>query len=86
MLATAHKIKHRMLELTRLFCIERNIFQRFVIVYRYIRLLNKDPLTQEILQKMFDNTAKITGQFKDDCLDEEEFLDVKGEVIYTNDF
>lgn len=86
MLATAQKIKQKMLELTRLFCIERNIFQRFVIVYRYIRLLNKDPLTQEILQKMFDDTAKIMGKLHKDGMDEDEFLDVKGEVIYTNDF
>ena len=86
MLVSAHKIKQKMLELTQLFCIERNIFQRFVIVYRYIRLLNKDPLTQEILQKMFDDTAKVMGKLHKDGMDEEEFLDVKGEVIYTNDF
>ena len=75
-----------MLELTRLFCIERNIFQKFVIVYRYIRLLNKDPLTKEILQKLFDESAKAMGKLNGDCLDQDEFLDVKGEVIYTNDF
>jgi hypothetical protein len=80
------KVKQKMLELTRLFCIERNIFQRFVIVYRYIRLLNKDPLTKEILQKMFDDTAKVMSRLHKDGMDEEEFLDVKGEVIYTNDF
>ena len=82
----ASKIKAKMLEFTRLFCLERNIFQRFVIVYRYIRLLNKDPLTKEILQKMFDDTAKVMGKLNNDGMDEEEFLDVKGEVIYTNDF
>lgn len=75
-----------MLELTRLFCIERNIFQKFVIVYKYIRLLNKDPLTREILQKMFDETAKVMGKLDNEGLDEKEFLNVKGEVIYTNDF
>jgi hypothetical protein len=80
------KIKQKILELTRLFCIERNIFQRFVIVYRYIRLLNKDPLTKEILQKMFDDTAKVMGKLQKNGMDEEEFLDVKGEAIYTNDF
>ncbi len=83
---SSQKVKQKMLELTRLFCIERNIFQKFVIVYKYIRLLNKDPLTQEILQKMFDDTAKIGGKDYSDCVDEEEFLDVKGEVLYTNDF
>ncbi len=83
---TAQKIKQKMLELTRLFCLERNIFQRFVIVYRYICLLNADPLTKEILQKMFDNAAKTMCRLNKDCMSEEEFLDVKGESIYTNDF
>ncbi len=86
MLISSRKIKEKMLELTRLFCIERNIFQRFVIVYRYIRLLNKDPLTKEILQKIFDETSEALGKLNGDCLDQDEFLDVKGEVIYTNDF
>jgi len=83
---TVRKIKQKMLELTRLFCIERNIFQRFVIVHKYIWFLNKDPLTKEILQKMFDDTAKVIGKLNQESMDEEEFLDVKGEAIYTNDF
>lgn len=86
MKSTSHKIKQKMLELTRLFCIERNIFQRFVIVYRYIRLLNKDPLTKEILQKMFDDANKVMGKMNNCDMNEEEFLDVKGEVIYSSDF
>ena len=80
------KIKQKMLELTRLFCIEGNIFQKFVIVHKYIWFLNKDPLTKDILQKMFDDTSKVIGLLNRESMDEEEFLDVKGEAICTNDF
>jgi hypothetical protein len=69
-----------MLELTRLFCIERNIFQKFVIICKYIRLLNKAPLTQEILQKVFDDTFKIVGKDYSECVNEEEILNVKSEI------
>ena len=86
MFSSSQNLKEKMLELTRLFSIERNIFQKFVIVYKYIGLLNTDPLTRGILQKMFDDTAKIMGRFDNESLDEEEFLNVKGEAIYSNDF
>lgn len=82
---SAQEIKEKMLEFTRLFCIERNIFQRFVIVYKYIRFLNKDPLTKDILQKIFNDTAKVMGE-SDKRMDEDEFLDVKGEAIFTREF
>lgn len=75
-----------MLELTQLFCIERNIFQRFVVIYRYIYFLNSDPITKGVLQKIFDNTAKMIGQDTDECLNEEEFLAVKGEAIFSRQF
>ena len=38
-----------MLEFTKLFCIETNIFQRFVIVYKYFKFLNKDPIVKDVL-------------------------------------
>jgi len=85
MFSTAQKLKEKMLELTKLFFVERNIFQRFVIVYRYIRLLNKDPLAKEILQKIFEDTSEYMGEIQK-CADEEEFISVKGEAIYTQDF
>lgn len=84
--SAAQKLKEKMLELTRLFLIERSLFQKFVIVYKYIRLLNKDPLAKDILQNIFSDTAKTMGHLDKDCVDEEEFLSVKGEVIYTQDF
>ena len=75
-----------MLELTQLFTIERNVFQRFVIVYKYIYFLNSDPITKGILQKMFDSTAKIIGKYNEECMDETEFLDVRGEAIFSREF
>lgn len=74
-----------MLEFTRLFLIERSIFQRFVIVYKYVRFLHSDPLVKNILQKIFDNTAKVIGE-SDECLNEDKFLNVKGKAIFSREF
>lgn len=82
----ASKIKAKMLEFTRLFCLETSIFQRFVIVYKYIYFLNSDPLAKNIMQSIFDDTAKVIGQNCDDCMDEDEFLDIKGEVLFSKEF
>ena len=86
MYKTAQKLKEKMAELTRLFGIERNIFQKLVIVYKYIRLLRKDPLAKSILQKIFDETVKSVGVKNADCFDENEFLDVRGEAIFSKEF
>lgn len=75
-----------MLEFTRLFLIERSCFQRFVIVYKYIRFLNKDPLAKNVLQKIFDDTAKIIGNDSLDNINEEQFLNVKGQAIFSREF
>jgi hypothetical protein len=85
MKAYCSAVKEKMLELTRLFCIENNIFQRFVIVYKYITLIDKDPVTKEILQGIFDNTVKVMGE-AGQGLNEDKFLNVKSEVIHTNEF
>ncbi len=78
-------LKERMLELTRLFSVENSIFQRFVIIYKYITLINKDPITKNILQKIFDNTVNLMGEIGQD-LNEDNFLNVKSEIIHTNEF
>lgn len=83
---SADTIKEKMLDFTRLFSIERNIFQKFVIVYKYIYFLNSDPLAKNILQKIFDETAKVVGQPSEDYLDEDKFLNVKGEAIFSREF
>ncbi|PIT87252.1 MAG: hypothetical protein COU31_04115 [Candidatus Magasanikbacteria bacterium CG10_big_fil_rev_8_21_14_0_10_40_10] len=81
-----HTLKQKMLELTKLFRIERSLFQKLVIIYKYIRLLHRDPLAKNILQKIFDETAKTVGKTNADCFDENEFLDVKGEAIFSKEF
>ena len=35
---------------------------------------------------MFDDASKVMGKMQNCGMNEDEFLDVKGEVIYTNDF
>lgn len=86
MLIASQKLKQKMTELTGLFTIERNIFQKLIIIYKYIKLLNKDPLAKNILQKIFDDTAKVMGDPDHECMDEDEFLNVKGEVIFSKEF
>ena len=78
-------IKEKMNEFARLFSIERNIFQRFVIVYKYIRFCNSDPLVKDVLQKIFDDTAKYIGE-PEENLDEDKFLDVKGQALFSREF
>jgi hypothetical protein len=85
MKAYCSAIKEKMLELTRLFCIENNLFQKFVIVYQYITLIDKEPITKKVLQKMFDNMVKNLNVFGG-CLDEDKFLNVKSDVIRTQEF
>lgn len=79
------KTKENMLEFTQLFSIERNIFQRFVIVYKYICFLNKEPIVKDVLQKIFDDTSKIIGE-PEVSTKENEFLKVKGDVILSREF
>lgn len=78
----ANHIKEKMLEFTRLFSIEQNIFQRFVIVYRYIYFLNTDPVAKSILQRIFDQTTEYLGNVPPD----EAFLDVNGDAIFSREF
>ena len=86
MRVSSSNIKEKMLEFTQLFCIEQNIFQRFVIVYKYIRFLNKEPLAKNILQKIFDDTAKILGDNAEGYFNENQFLKVKPEAILSREF
>ncbi|MFW0837525.1 MAG: hypothetical protein ACKKL5_00820 [Candidatus Komeilibacteria bacterium] len=85
MMNHARNIKEKMNEFARLFSIETNIFQRFVIVYKYIRFLNSDPLIKDILQDIFDSTAKFIGK-PDELLDEDKFLDVEGQALFSSEF
>lgn len=80
----AQTIKEKMSEFARLFSIERNIFQRFVIAYKYFTYLNTEPVIKDILQKIFDDTAKLMGEPEN--MDEDKFLEVKGEALYSQSF
>lgn len=78
MQAISQVIKEKMLEYTKLFSIEPNTFQGFVIVYDYIGYLNKQPLTKDLLQRIFTDTARLMGQNSIEAIDEDKLLDVKG--------
>jgi len=80
------KLKEKILELTRLLCTETGIFQKLVIIYKYIRLLNTDPLAKNIMQGIFDDTTKMMGKMCGDITNEEEFINVNGDVLFTNEF
>ena len=82
----ASKIKEKMLEFTRLFSIERSVFQRFVIVYKYIYFLNSDPIAKGAMQKIFEETAKVIGRERDCCMDEDQFVNIKGEALFSREF
>jgi hypothetical protein len=82
---SVYNIKEKMNEFARLFSIERNIFQRFVIVYKYICFCNSDPLVKDILQKIFDDTAKVIGE-PEENMNENKFLNVKGKAIFSQEF
>ena len=82
----ASKIKAKMLEFTRLFCIETSIFQRFVIIHKYIYFLNSDPLAKNIMQGIFDDHIKLMGENSDEYGDEDEFLKIKGNVLFSKEF
>ncbi len=82
----SEKLKQTMLELTGLFRSERNIFQKFVIVYRYIGLINHTPIAKGVLQKIFDDAAEAMGKAELDCQDRNNFLNIKNEAACSNDF
>ncbi|MFA5109352.1 MAG: hypothetical protein WC458_02315 [Patescibacteria group bacterium] len=58
---TSEKIKETLTQLTELFHLEKNIFQKFVIIHKYIDFLNKTPITKGALQKIFDDSAATMG-------------------------
>lgn len=76
-------IKEKMSELTRLFSNEQNTFQRFVIVQDYMHFLNTEPLAKGVMQKIFDDTE--FGR-PEECTTDDEYLDAKGEAIYSQGF
>ena len=86
MSVSPQKLKGKILELTKLLCTETGIFQKLVIIYKYIRLLNTDPLAKNILQGIFDDTTKNMSKIYKDATNADEFINVKGDVLFTNEF
>lgn len=54
---THDKIKETINQLTESFHLEKNVFQKFVIIHKYINFLNETPLTKEVIQNIFNDTA-----------------------------
>lgn len=79
-------LKNKMREFTRLFTIEVGVFDKLVIIYKYFRLLDTNPLAKDILQKIFDDTIKLQGIIENEFQDKEDFFDIDGEAIFTRDF
>lgn len=61
MTLTTAQIKETLTQLTELFCLEKNVFQKCVIIHKYIDFLNKTTITKEALQKIFEDSAAIMG-------------------------
>lgn len=55
-------IKADMLKFARSFSIERNPFQRFVIIHKYVLYIHNEPLAKSALQKVFEDTAPFSHQ------------------------
>jgi hypothetical protein len=80
------KIKEKMLEFTQLFCLETSKFQRFVIIYKYVYFLNSDPVAKGVMQKIFEDTAKVIGEDRDRAMDEDKFVNIKGKALFSREF
>ena len=80
------KIKEKMLEFTQLFCLETSKFQRFVIIYKYVYFLNSDPVARGVMQKIFEDTAKVIGEDRDRAMDEDKFVNIKGKALFSREF
>jgi len=80
-------LKQKMLELTSLFSVETTIFERLVLIYKYFRLIDNDPLAKEMLQKIFNDSLEVFGKY-DYEIDElgKEFTTVDGKVLETTRF
>src|SRR3989339_541598 len=74
------RLKEKILELTGLLCAETGIFQKLVIIYKYIRLLNTDPLAKNILQGIFDETTATMGEMCKGVTDEKVLINIQDKI------
>lgn len=82
---TTKEIKEKMLGFTQLFSEESNIFQRFVFVYQYVEFLNEHASIRDILQKIFDETVKLTYELEGGGLEDNQ-IHRRGHSIFTHEF
>lgn len=79
---TSEKIKETLTQLTELFHLEKNIFQKFVVIHKYIDFLNKTPLTKEALQTIFDDSAATMGDIYENLPNKEARNKVRGKKFW----
>lgn len=78
-------VKAEMLKFTRHFAIEKNAFQRFVIVYKYILYIHNEPLAKSALQRIFEDISPTISQIED--RDTGEYLpDYQDEILASREF
>lgn len=74
-----------MLKITQSFSEENNTFQRFVFIYEYIEFLNEHSSIREILQKIFEETARLASEVEAHLLSDSS-IDDKGQVLFAKEF
>lgn len=57
-------VKTEMLKFARYFAVEKNPFQRFVIVHKYVLYIHNEPLAKSALQKVFEDIIHISPQME----------------------
>ncbi|QQG52187.1 MAG: hypothetical protein HY931_02450 [Candidatus Falkowbacteria bacterium] len=79
---TSEKIKETLTQLTELFHLEKNIFQKFVIIHKYVDFLNKTPITKEALQTIFDDSAATMGDIYENLPNKEARNKIRGKKFW----
>lgn len=78
-------VKAEMLKFTRHFSIEKNVFQRFVIVHKYVLYIQNEPLAKSALQKVFEDISPAIPQ--NENRDTGEYLpDYQDEILASREF
>lgn len=79
---TCENIKETLIKLTESFNLEKSIFQKFVIIHKYVDYLNKTPLTKEVLQKIFEDTAFTMDELYENLPNKEVRSKVRGKKFW----
>ncbi len=79
-------LKKQLLDLSKLFKVESSFFEKLVIIYKYIYLVDKDPIIKDILQKIFDKTILNLGEHENSQLNKDNFLNIKPNLFHDQEF